>query len=173
MTDRDRAQGSLASRVNELAALYEFTEQLFRTKSSADIYSAGMDAVRTALGCTRVAIAGHSPWSAEEAEPSPVCIDDVAHADLSATLKALLRRERIGALAFIPLLAHGKLIGKFMIYYDRPRPFGDVPAQLQLGREAARVGPARVAGLDPRDDVAGCLQRRIGRHRDESIRRHA
>ena len=56
MTDRDRAQGSLASRVNELAALYEFTEQLFRTKSSADIYSAGMDAVRTALGCTRVAI---------------------------------------------------------------------------------------------------------------------
>jgi GAF domain-containing protein len=138
LTDRDRAQGSLASRVNELAALYEFTERLFRTKSSADIYSAGMDAVRTALGCTRVdillfddhgvmrfvawrglseeyrdAVAGHSPWSAEEAEPSPVCIDDVAHADLSATLKALLRRERIGALAFIPLLAHGKLIGKF------------------------------------------------------------
>ena len=157
MTDRDRAQGSLASRVNELAALYEFTEQLFRTKSSADIYSAGMDAVRTALGCTRVAIllfddhgvmrfvawrglseeyrdavTGHSPWSAEEAEPSPVCIDDVDHADLSATLKALLRRERIGALAFIPLLAHGKLIGKFMIYYDRPRPFGDAEIDLAL-----------------------------------------
>jgi PAS domain S-box-containing protein len=157
LTDRDRAQGSLASRVNELAALYEFTEQLFRTKSSADIYSAGMDAVRTALGCTRVAIllfddhgvmrfvawrglseeyrdavTGHSPWSAEEAEPSPVCIDDVDHADLSATLKALLRRERIGALAFIPLLAHGKLIGKFMIYYDRPRPFGDAEIDLAL-----------------------------------------
>ena len=137
--------------------MYEFTERLFRTKSSADIYSAGMDAVRTALGCTRVdillfddhgvmrfvawrglseeyrdAVAGHSPWSAEEAEPSPVCIDDVAHADLSATLKALLRRERIGALAFIPLLAHGKLIGKFMIYYDRPRPFGDAEIDLAL-----------------------------------------
>jgi GAF domain-containing protein len=56
LTDRDRAQGSLASRVNELAVLYEFTERLFRTKSSADIYSAGMDAVRTALGCARVAI---------------------------------------------------------------------------------------------------------------------
>jgi hypothetical protein len=56
LTDRDRAQGSLASRVNELAALYEFTERLFRTKSPADIYSAGMDAVRTALGCTRVAV---------------------------------------------------------------------------------------------------------------------
>ena len=157
MTDRDRAQGSLASRVNELAALYEFTETLFRTKSPADIYSAGMDAVRTALGCTRAAIllfddhgvmrfvawrglseeyrdavAGHSPWSAEETEPSPVCIDDVVHADLSATLKALLRRERIGALAFIPLLAHGKLIGKFMIYYDRPRPFGDAEIDLAL-----------------------------------------
>ena len=157
MTDRDRAQGSLASRVNELAALYEFTERLFRTKSSADIYSAGMDAVRTALGCTRVAIllfddhgvmrfvawrglseeyrdavTGHSPWSAEEAEPSPACIDDVDHADLSTTLKALLRRERIGALAFIPLLAHGKLIGKFMIYYDRPRPFADAEIDLAL-----------------------------------------
>ena len=130
---------------------------MFRTKSPADIYSAGMDAVRTALGCTRVAIllfddhgvmrfvawrglseeyrdavTGHSPWSAEETEPSPVCIDDVDHADLSATLKALLRRERIGALAFIPLLAHGKLIGKFMIYYDRPRPFGDAEIDLAL-----------------------------------------
>ena len=57
---------------------------------------------------------------------------DVDHADLSATLKALLRRERIGALAFIPLLAHGKLIGKFMIYYDRPRPFGDAEIDLAL-----------------------------------------
>jgi hypothetical protein len=35
LTDRDRAQGSLASRVNELAALYEFTETLFRTKSAS------------------------------------------------------------------------------------------------------------------------------------------
>jgi PAS domain S-box-containing protein len=147
----------LASRVNELAALYEFTERLFRTKSPADIYSAGMDAVRTALGCTRVAIllfddhgvmrfvawrglseeyrdavTGHSPWDAEETEPSPVCIDDVDHAALSEALKALLHRERIGALAFIPLLAHGKLIGKFMTYYDRPRPFGDAEIDLAL-----------------------------------------
>ena len=75
---------------------------------------------------------GHSPWSAEETEPSPVCIDDVDRADLSATLKALLRRERIGALAFIPLLAHGKLIGKFMIYHDRPRPFADAEIDLAL-----------------------------------------
>ena len=43
-----------------------------------------------------------------------------------------MRRERIGALAFIPLLAHGKLIGKFMIYYDRPRPFGDAEIDLAL-----------------------------------------
>jgi GAF domain-containing protein len=157
LTDRDRAQGSLTSRVNELAALYEFTERLFRTKSPGEIYNAGMDAVRTALGCTRVAIllfddpgvmgfvawrglseeyrdavTGHSPWDAAETEPGPVCVGDVEHADLSAELKAVLHREGIGALAFIPLLAHGKLIGKFMTYHDRPRPFADAEIDLAL-----------------------------------------
>jgi PAS domain S-box-containing protein len=157
LTDRDRAHGSLASRVNELAALYEFTERLFRTKSQADIYDAGMDAVRTALGCTRVAIllfdehgvmrfvawrglseeyrdtvTGHSPWDAGETEPGPVCIGHVKRADLPAALKTVLRREGIGALAFIPLLAHGKLTGKFMTYYDRPRAFADAEIDLAL-----------------------------------------
>jgi signal transduction histidine kinase len=35
----------------------------------------------------------------------------------------LFQRERIGALAFIPLVTGGLLIGKFMVYYDSPHAF--------------------------------------------------
>ena len=36
---------------------------------------------------------------------------------------ALFSREGIGALAFFPLVSGGRLIGKFMVYYDRPHRF--------------------------------------------------
>ena len=32
----------------------------------------------------------------------------------------MLRREGIAALAFVPLLYRGQLLGKFMIYYPEP-----------------------------------------------------
>jgi signal transduction histidine kinase len=35
----------------------------------------------------------------------------------------VFRGEKIGSLAFIPLVAGGRLVGKFMVYYDRPRGF--------------------------------------------------
>src|SRR5262249_29493771 len=129
----------------------------FRASSPAASYTAGVVAVRAALGRPRGAIllfddpgvtrfvawrglseeyrdavTGHSPWDAAETEPGPVCVEDVEHADLSAELKAVLHREGIGALAFIPLLAYGKLIGKFMTYYDQPRPFSDAEIDLAL-----------------------------------------
>jgi hypothetical protein len=35
---------------------------------------------------------------------------------------ALFRREGIGALAFIPLVSRGRLLAKFMVYYDSAAP---------------------------------------------------
>jgi len=131
-----------------LYALYQFTDRRFRAKSLQDIYDAGLDAISHVLDCKRASILvfdeykvmrfvawrglsdayraaldGHSPWTPEAYDPQPICISDVERADLPEELKEVIRRERIAALAFIPLLADNKLVGKFMTYYERPHAF--------------------------------------------------
>src|SRR5690242_6298555 len=49
----DRA---LEQRVHELAALYRLTDRLYRAASLNDIYEAALDAILSALGCSRASI---------------------------------------------------------------------------------------------------------------------
>jgi PAS domain S-box-containing protein len=44
----------------------------------------------------------------------------------------MVKQEGIGALAFIPLMVEGRLVGKFMVYYDAPRAFDDEEVELAL-----------------------------------------
>jgi two-component sensor histidine kinase len=159
--ERARAEDALARRVDELAAIYEFTEKRFRARTVADICEAALDAVVTALRCSRAsillfdgagvmrfvawrglseqyrgAIEGHSPWRAGERDPKPVVIDDVAAADLSEQVRSAVAQERICALAFIPVMADGSLIGKFMTYYDAPHAFTE--AEMMIAVNIAR-----------------------------------
>src|SRR5262249_54532255 len=126
------------------------------------IYEAALDAIVSGLRCTRAsilrldehgvmrfvawrglsegyrrAVEGHSPWSAGEANPEPVCLGDAAGADLSAALKEVVAREGIGALAFIPIVANGSLAGKFMAYYEAPHAFAtnELDIALNLARQ--------------------------------------
>jgi two-component sensor histidine kinase len=75
----------------------------------------------------------------------PICIEDVGSADLPDPLKATVKVEGIGALAFIPLMAKGELIGKFMTYYKAPHVFSDTENSLavniarQLGFSVERM----------------------------------
>src|SRR5204863_8650436 len=52
-------------------------------------------------------------------------------------LKEVLRREGISALAFIPLVAKGRVIGKFMTYFDAPHHFSseELDLALTIGRQ--------------------------------------
>ena len=52
---------------------------------------------------------------------------------LIVSLKAIIKAEGIRALSFIPLVAEGKLIGKFMTYYRDPYRFSLEEAQLAIG----------------------------------------
>jgi two-component sensor histidine kinase len=175
--ERARAEDALARRVEELAAIYEFTEKRFRARSVADICEAALDAVVTALRCSRAsillldgtgvmrfaawrglsepyraAVEGHSPWRPDEREPKPLVIDDVAAADLTDSVRTAVTRERICALAFIPVMADGSLIGKFMTYYDAPHAFteaemmiaGNIARRLGFAIEHKRADEARV-----------------------------
>lgn len=149
------ASAELAERVQRQVALYQFVDRLHRAKSPSEIHEAGLDTVLQALRCDRAAVLlfdtagvmrfvawrglsdayrravdGHSPWSGGEVDPPPIFVPDVAAADLDEGLKAVVRSEGVAALAFIPLTANGKLIGKFMTYYNAPHVFGDDEAGL-------------------------------------------
>jgi GAF domain-containing protein len=148
-TDNFAAE-ALARRVAEQAALFEFTDRLFRATTRHEIYDAALDAIIRALGCSRAsillfgdsgkmsfvawrglsqayrdAVSGHSPWRPGDRDAQPICIDHADGADLPPELKMVLARERIAALAFIPLTVDGAVIGKFMTYYATPHRFDD------------------------------------------------
>jgi PAS domain S-box-containing protein len=150
-------------RLNETeTALYTFTDQLFRAKTPDDVYEACLDAIFRILRCERAsillfdhhnvmrfvawrslsaeyrkAVDGHSPWKPEDKGAGPICIEDIEAApDLSEELRAVVRAERIAALAFIPVFAGNNIVGKFMAYYDAPHVF--VPREIQAGITIAR-----------------------------------
>lgn len=155
ISERKRAEATLAKRRDEQSALYRFTDRLLRASSPRDVYDAALDAIDLALACKRSAILlfdqagvmrfvasrglsegyqqaveGHSPWSREAKYPQPVCIDDIEIATINDALKQTVRKEGIGALAFIPITVKGDLIGKFMTYYDGRHEFS--PAEIAL-----------------------------------------
>jgi PAS domain S-box-containing protein len=142
--------------------VYAFTDRLYGATQPADIYEAALDAITRGLGCGRAsilvfdaagvmrfvawrglsdayrsAVEGHSPWTRDVKDPHPICITDVQTAELPEPLKAVVKAERIGALAFIPLVANGALIGKFMTYYDSAHVFSaaDVNLALTIARQ--------------------------------------
>lgn len=161
ISDRKRAEETIARHRDEQAALYEFTDRLFRASSLTEVYDSALDAIRQALGCERAsillfdetgamrfvawvglsegyrrAVDGHSPWTRDAVDPQPICIDDVEASDLPEPLKATVKTEGIAATVFIPLVVEGKLVGKFMAYYEAPHAFSQ--ADIDLAATIAR-----------------------------------
>ena len=165
ISEQKRAEAALARRAEENAALYEFTNRLYRAESLSVVYEAALDAIIRALGCERAsilrtdtrgvmrfvtwrglsepyrrAVDGHSPWAADDPNPQPVCVEDIERAGLPDALKAVVREEGIRALSFIPLMSfEGRLTGKFMTYYAEPHAFGRDELELALNL-ARRLG---------------------------------
>jgi PAS domain S-box-containing protein len=156
-----RHEARLAATHEEQAALHQLAERLQHAASLAEIYEAALDAILRALRCQRAsillfdrsgttrfvawrglspeyrrAVEGHSPWGPDTREPQPICLSDVAGSDLPRSLKHVVQAEGIAALAFIPLWENGRLLGKFMVYYDAPHAFPD--AETDLGLTIAR-----------------------------------
>jgi PAS domain S-box-containing protein len=157
VTERKRSEATLARRMAEQVALYRLTERLFRSRSADESYEAALDAITEALGCSRgsillfdkvnsmrfvawrglsdgyrAAVDGHSPWTVEMVDPQPVLIEDVGASGLAQPVKQVVLGEGIRALAFVPLISGGRLVGKFMAYYDAPHPFSETETDLAL-----------------------------------------
>ena len=78
----------------------------------------------------RAAVEGHSPWQPDTPNPEAIVVPDVT---LDATLAEFLptiESEGIVAMAFIPLVSLGRVIGKFMLYYDEPHVLSTDELQL-------------------------------------------
>lgn len=96
----------------------------------------------------RMAVEGHSPWPRDELSPQPVCIDDVRTANLDARIRDVVTREGIRSLVFLPITYEGRLLGKFMIYYDAPHrstpeellPAQTIVTQVAFAIERRRTG---------------------------------
>ena len=164
VTERKRAEAALAKSARQKEALYHLVDRLHRTKSIDEIYDAALEAIVTALPCDRAsillfddadvmrfvgwrrlsddyrrAVEGHSPWQRDAVDPQPVCVENVERADIPAVLKATVMGEGVGALAFIPLVADNKLLGKFMAYFDAPHVFTaeEIELSLSIARQLA------------------------------------
>jgi PAS domain S-box-containing protein len=157
ITFRKDGEKALADRMRRQRALYHLADQLHRAKSMEGIYAAGLDAILGALHCHRASILlfdesgvirfvswrglsdsyrkatdGHSPWTPSDENPVVICMEDIQKADLPEPLRSTIQGEGIGALAFIPLIAGGQLIGKFMSYFNEPHPFTEDEVELSL-----------------------------------------
>ena len=137
-------QDSLEARLRA-EHLYRFAQAVVAADRIEVVYEAALDCIHAALGVPRAAILvldegkvmrfrawrglsdsyrsaveGHSPWPADAVAPEPVVLGDPSTKPAWAAFAETFRRERIGALAFIPLATRGRLVGKLMLYADRP-----------------------------------------------------
>ena len=175
ITERKRAEKALSEAARQQKALFHLAEELLRTESMEQIYDAALTAILAASGCDRAsillsdesgvmrfvswrglsepyrrAVDGHSAWEAGERNPRPICSSDIERSELSDELKATIRGEGIRALAFIPLVSNGGLIGKFMTYFNQEHEFSEHEVELSLtiarhlafGIERRRAGEA-------------------------------
>ena len=156
--------------------LYGLTQAVAAARSLDEIYEAALDCLAASLGADRssillfddsavmrfvawralspgyrAAVDGHSPWNAETRDASPVLVADVTLDASLAELRPAILAEGIHALAFIPLVVGGRLLGKFMVYYDAPHPFAwdevmvaqTIAAQVALAIEQHRTNDER------------------------------
>ncbi|MBD9650180.1 PAS domain S-box protein [Ensifer sp. ENS09] len=144
MSQRDTvADKSWIRKADELEALFQLTDGLYRAETSTDVFDATFDAIERALGCSRAsillfdhqgvmrfvasrglsegyrrAVDGHSPWKPGDRDAVPIFVSDIELADEPQALKDIITDEGIRALAFIPLTIDGIVIGKFMAYRE-------------------------------------------------------
>jgi PAS domain S-box-containing protein len=123
--------------------------------SLEDIYAAALDTLSQALNVPRAAVLlfdpdgvmrfkswrglsrtyreaveGHSPWTPETLDPQTVTVGDINKDRSLEGLASTIAGEGIAALAFIPMVSLGRVIGKFMLYYDTPHTLTDDERQL-------------------------------------------
>ena len=142
-------------RVAEVDALYRIADTIARATSLDELLAEAVDVLLGATRADRAAVLlyaedgvlrfrawrglsdayrasteGHSPWARDAVDPKPVLVTDVGQAGFEPELEQAVRAEGIEALAFIPLVHGGRLVGKFMLYHNQPHAWNDDEVRL-------------------------------------------
>jgi PAS domain S-box-containing protein len=150
----------LRRRVGEVDALYRVAEAIGRATSLDELLTEAVDILLGATGADRASVLlyddarmlrsrawrglsadfrkateEHSPWTPDAVSPEPVLVDDVAAATFPEALLQAVRAEGVEALAFVPLVHGGRLLGTFMLYHDEEHAWSD--AEVLLCRNIA------------------------------------
>jgi PAS domain S-box-containing protein len=157
ITERKKIERAVAEAARQQNALFRLADHLHRAGSMKEMYEAAMDAIFAALECDRASILlcnekrlmrfvtwrglsdgymkameGRCTWTPDDPNPQPICVSDVESAGFDDSLRAIVRGEGIGAVAFIPLVAKGVLIGKLLTYFNAPHQFSNKETELSL-----------------------------------------
>jgi PAS domain S-box-containing protein len=160
VTERKRSAAELARRLAQLQVVYGMTDAVGRAGAVEEIYEEALNGLQQAVRTNRAsvllfdddgvmrfkawrglsdayrrAVEGHSPWSRDTRDPQPIVVADVGSAPELAGLLPAIRAEGIGAMGFIPLVYDGRLLGKFMIYFEGPHEVA--PDELLLAQTIA------------------------------------
>jgi PAS domain S-box-containing protein len=128
-----------------LSVCLRLTSAISRATTPDEIYTPALDALAEGLGVQRAsillfdengvmrfkaarglssgyqaAVEGHTPWAPDTIDPQPIIVSDVDADPSLGSLHSVITAEGIRALAFIPLVSLGRVIGKFMLYYPVP-----------------------------------------------------
>jgi GAF domain-containing protein len=162
--------------VRRLETLYQLLAALSQASALEDVYEAAITSLLDATAADRAAIllfdddgvmrfkasrglseeyrekvTGHSPWTRGMRNALPVIVPDALLDEDLTPFRETLRRERICALAFIPLALDAGVVGKFMLYYAAPHECTEdeleiaqaIAAHVALATERKRADLAR------------------------------
>lgn len=175
--EADRATVSQRPGDSVTEILFRLTDRLYRATSKDEVFDAALEAICEALDCTsasilqfdgeqvmrfvawrglsheyRKAVDGHSPWKAGQRGVSPIYVSDILQTEEPAWLKEVIAQEGIRSLAFVPIEAHGQVVGKFMSYFGSPHSWNEreneiaviIARQVGFAVERWRAEEARV-----------------------------
>jgi signal transduction histidine kinase/CheY-like chemotaxis protein len=174
--------------IQQLELLYHLADRVGRAKDLTSVCHAAIDSIMAAGAARasvllfdeagvmrfrawrhlsdryRAAVDGHSPWSRDTSVPVAIVVPDVASDSTLGALRDAILAEGIRALAFVPLVSHGRLLGKFMVYYDAPHGFAD--DELRLAGSIAQHVAFAVARVRADAAIEELLLREQGARRD-------
>ena len=127
------------------AVCLELTRAISKSRTVEEIYTAALDALSAGLAIHRSsillfdpdatmrfkayrgisesyrrAVEGHSPWTPDMRDPEPIVVPDVMNDGTLRAFQPAFMAEGIAGLVFIPLVSMDGVIGKLMLYLDRP-----------------------------------------------------
>ncbi|MCS7251670.1 MAG: GAF domain-containing protein [Thermoflexus sp.] len=186
--ERQRAEAQAKWYAQQLQLLQQLTQELFQIVDLERFYELALRGMLEIIGADRAAILlrdpdgvvrfkawrnlsreyrqaveGHWPWNTADPNPPILWIPDVERSMELGEIREVVLREGIRALAFVSIQGGGQVLGKLMLYYDRP-----LHADEEILRLAQTLADAVATALRRRREtwlweaVAGVLQEILG-----------